>query len=509
MLHIPFQGLIQQCMETYFSDLHCHSTLFSYNRGYRDTWYERYVPIFPAQGNFAQLARGNVRVVMVSLYPIEQGFVTARLLGLGTGAITDLIAKVVVAMPRRRADEIQDYNHDYFDDLMKEISFLQASADPVQHRVFTGILKRKNFRYRIVSNFNELSSLLNLDDKLNPGPPCDNTIAVVLTIEGAHSLGVGQRNTLEADSADLELKLRENIGRLKKAGPPGHEGAWCPFFITLSHHFWNQLGGHSVSLWKAIRKVLDQTPGINHKITGPGMFVIDELLSTTNGRRILIDCAHMSISVRRWYYDYIAQRGTSIPVIVSHTGVNGIATMAEAEMKGEPDDIHDVADELYSNSETFNPWDVFLSDQEIIIIHRSGGIIGLNLDQRIMMGHKTLTDIKKRARFKSAEVARSIWIQPLLKQVLHIARHIFAVTGQPAGIWDNISMGSDFNGMITPIKAFKKAEKFPALYNTMIKELMQLTATESILTGKTESEIREIADKIMWRNNLEFLKKHF
>lgn len=496
-------------MEPYFSDLHCHSTLFSYNRGYRDTWYERYFPVFPAQGNFAQLARGNVRVVMVSLYPIEQGFVTARLLGLGTGAITDLIAKVVVAMPRKRADEIQDYNHDYFDDLLKEIDFLQASADPVRHKVFTGLVKRREFRYRIVSNFTDLQNLLNLDEKLNPGQACEDTIAVILTIEGAHSLGVGQRNTLEADSADLEMKLRENIARLKKAGPPGQEGAWCPFFITLSHHFWNQLGGHSVSLWKVIRKVLDQTPGINHKITVPGMFVIDELLSTSNGRRILIDCAHMSIKVRRWYYDYIEQKGDHIPVIVSHTGVNGIATMAEAEMKGEPDNIHDVADQLYSKSEEFNPWDVFLSDEEIIIIHRSEGIIGLNLDQRIMMGLKTLHDTKKKARFKSPGVARSIWMQPLLKQVLHIARHIQTVNGNPAGIWDNISIGSDFNGMITPIKAFKKADKFPALYNTMLKELMLLTATDSLLTGKTEPQIREIVDKIMWRNNLEFLKKHF
>jgi len=496
-------------MEPYFSDLHCHSTLFSYNRGYRDTWYERYFPVFPAQGNFAQLARGNVRVVMVSLYPIEQGFVTAKLLGLGTGAITDLIAKVVVAMPRKRVDEIQDYNHDYFNDLLKEIDFLQASADPVRHKVFTGLVKRRQFRYRIVSNFTDLKNLLNLDENLNAGPPCSDTIAVVLTIEGAHSLGVGQLNTLEADSADLELILRENIARLKKAGPPGHEGAWCPFFITLSHHFWNQLGGHSVSLWKVIRKVLDQTPGINHKITGPGMIVVDELLSTTNGRRILIDCAHMSIKVRRWYYEYIEQRGDRIPIIVSHTGVNGIATMAEAEMKGEPDHIHDVADELYSKSEEFNPWDVFLTDEEIMIIHHSGGIIGLNLDHRIMMGRKTLLDIKKRARFKSAEVARSIWIQPLLKQVLHIARHIQSVTGQPESIWDNISIGSDFNGMITPIKAFKNADKFPALYNTMLKELMRLATTESILAGKTESEIREITDKIMWRNNLAFLEKHF
>ncbi len=349
-----------------------------------------------------------------------------------------------------------------------------------------------------------------MDADLNPGTACDDTIAVVLTIEGAHSLGVGQRNTLQWDSNDLEIKLRENIAKLKKAGPPGKEGAWCPLFITLSHHFWNQLGGHAVSLWKVIRKVLDQTPGINNKITSPGEFVVEELLSTALGsRRILIDCAHMSIKVRRWYYQYLSQRNDTVPVIVSHTGINGIATMDEAEMHGEPDKIHDVADDLYSKSDEFNPWDVFLTDEEIIIIHRSGGIIGLNLDQRIMMGKRTLDATKKLARFKSAETARTIWIKPLLNQILHIAGHILKETGQTENIWENISIGSDFNGMITPIKAFKNAGKFPLLHKTLYAELKKLAATEPTLAGKTDNEIREITDLIMWKNNLKFLERHF
>jgi len=497
-------------MATYYSDLHCHSTLFSFNRLHPDTWFEQFYPIFPAQGDFSQLSRGKVRVVMISLYPIEQGFVTVKPLDLGTGEITDFLARVIVDMPKERADEIQDYNHDYFNDLLKELDFLQKSADPVTYKVFISPLKRKKFRYRIVSDFDDLKSLLNLDGNLNPGPVCDDTIAVVLTIEGAHSLGVGQRNTLQQDINVLKTKLKENISKLKKLGPPGNEGAWCPFFVSLSHHFWNRLGGHSVSLWKIIRKVMDQTPGINNEITGLGEFVVDEFLSTSNGsRRILIDSAHMSIKVRRWYYNYLSQRGDHIPVFVSHTGVNGKATMSEAEMHGAPDKIHDVADELYKNSTEFNPWDVFISDEEIMIINNSGGIIGLNMDERIMMGKKALEETKKLARFKSGEAARAIWIKPLINEILHIAGHILSQTGQPEKIWDNISIGSDYNGMITPIKAFKTANKFPELDATIFRELKKRIGTEVTLAGKTETDIREITDKIMWKNNLRFLEKHF
>jgi hypothetical protein len=498
-------------MADYFSDLHCHTPLFSFNRLHPDTWFEWYFPIFPAQGDFCQLARGKVRVVMVSLYPIEQGFVRVKPWDLHSGDITDLLAKVIVDIPKKRSDEIQNFNHDYFEDLQKELDFLQKSGDPVTHKVFVNPVTRKKFRYRIVSDFDDLKNLLNLSDGLEPGAACEDTIAVILTIEGAHSLGVGQKNTLEEKDDFLISKLLENIRKMKALGPPGNEGAWCPFFVSLDHHFWNQLGGHAVSLWNIIRKVMDQNPGLNEGITNLGKIVLDEFLSTENGqRRILIDSAHMSIKVRQWYYkEYLPQRSDKIPVLVSHTGVNGKKDMQEAEMPGTYRTYHDVADDLYSKSTEFNPWDVFISDEEIMIVHNSEGIIGLNLDERIMMGKKKLDDVKKQVFFKSSETARKIWIKPLIDEILHIAGHILSQTGDPGKIWDNISIGSDFNGMITPVKAFNNAEKMPALNETLFRELKKLVGTEVTLAGKTDAAILEITDKIMWKNNLEFLKKHF
>jgi microsomal dipeptidase-like Zn-dependent dipeptidase len=497
-------------MAAYFSDLHCHTSLFSFNRLYPDTWFEWYFPIFPAQGDFCQLARGNVRVVMVSLYPIEQGFLKVRPFHLGSDNITDFLIKTIVDFPKQRADEIQDPKHEYFDDLLKELNFMQASALPVTHKVFINPFQRKEFRYRIVRDYDDLKNLLNLTADFSPGPACEDTIAVVLTIEGAHSLGVGQKNTIQFEPDDLIPKLRENITKLKKLGPPGEEGAWCPFFISLDHHFWNQLGGHAVSLWSVIREVLDQTKGINTEITKAGEFVVETLLDNQNGnRRILIDVAHMSVKVRRWYYDYIKQKGDNLPVIISHTGVNGYATMDDAEFQKDADHVHKEADDRYKRSDEFNPWDVFVSDEEIMIIYNSGGIMGLNLDHRVGMGKKRLDETRKQARFKSAKAAGEIWIKPLVNQILHIAGHILKTTGQPDRIWDNISIGSDFNGMITPLKPFNKADKLPFLQEMMFQELINRRATEVTLTGKTDEEIREITDMIMWKNNLRLLEKHF
>jgi len=497
-------------MAAYFSDLHCHTPLFSYNRLYPDTWYEWYFPVFPAQGDFCQLARGNVRVVMVSLYPIEQGFVKLSLFNAGTKGLTDFLAKLIVDIPKQRTDEIQGKNHDYYDDLVKELEFMQTSAMPVTHKVFTGPFSRKEFKYRIVSDWDDLKGLLELDDSLNPGAGGEDTIAVVLTIEGGHSLGVGQKNTQGWTEEKLIEKLKTNIRKLKSLGPPGNEGDWSPFFITFDHHFWNQLGGQAVSLWKIIRKALDQREGLNQGITGSGIFVVEELLSTHNGaRRILIDTVHMSLSMRKWYYRYLKERGDHIPVIVSHTGVNGFKTMEESEMHALPGTFHDVADGLYENSKEFNPWDIFVSDEEIMIIHRSGGIMGLNLDRRIGMGKAKLDEVTRKARFKTGVARRQIWIKPLADQILHIARLILEETGNPEGIWDNISIGSDFNGMITPLNAFRSAEDMPYLRECLFSELMSRMALEKCLAGKTEADVQEITDKIMWKNNLLFLKRNF
>jgi microsomal dipeptidase-like Zn-dependent dipeptidase len=501
-------------MSTFFADLHCHSSMFPYNRLEPTVWHEHIHPIFPSQGDFIKIARGGVRVLFLSLYPIEQGFLTVDQLGLKTGDISDALANLILNIPKARADEIQNYDHNYFADLKKEYDFLKRFEDPYTEKVRMNMFIRKRFKFKIVADFNELNTILNLDAELNPNPVSDNTIAVILTIEGAHSLGVGQRNTVALDYSDLASTIKENIAGLKKWGPPGREGIHCPFFISLCHHFWNQLGGHAVSLWNVLWKVFDQNTGINEGIKDLGKLALDELLSRDNGRRILIDAAHMSVRIREWFYKtYLRERelqtGEKIPVIVSHTGVNGYPTIAGSEMKGNPETIHNVADKRYKTSNKFNTWDVFISDEEIRYIHKSGGLIGLNLDERIMMGKEVLKITKKNVRWKFPRIADKIWIEPLIEEILYIARTIYSEAQDENGIWENICIGSDFDGMITPIKAYRNANDFPKLDKMIFAQLRNRINTEQFLSNKSDSEIREITDMIVWKNTLRFLKKHY
>ena len=495
----------------------------------RTVWHQHRNLFHPSRGDFTKLAKGGTRVLFLTLYPLEQGFLKANVLGLGTGNIADRLAHVVLNMPKTRADEIQGYDHRYFDALLREYKHILQDS-PRSKKVRLSLFRTKEFKFKLVKNFDDLKEVLHLDDNFNYGSAADDTIAVIPTIEGGHSLGTGQKNTLTLNYSSLHVSIKKNIVELKKLGPVGQEGLGCPFFISLCHFFWNQLGGHSVSLWNKKRKVFDQKPGINNGIEALGKMVVDELLSTSNGKkRILIDVAHMSVNVREWFYHkYLPDReketGEKIPVIVSHTGVNGWKDFSESKIPGSPDVVHEYADARYENSEIFNPWDVFICDEEILIIHDSGGLIGLSLDERIMMGRETLKTIKKKTRFKLIPFTRfkllpykylEIWIEPLIEEIIHIAETIYNKetvgdrTFDKNIIWDNICIGSDYDGMIKPIKAYPNATYFPKLDKMLFEGLKKRRSSVNFLSGTTDSAIREITDKIIWKNALRFLKKHF
>jgi hypothetical protein len=63
--------------------------------------------------------------------------------------------------------------------------------------------------------------------------------------------------------------------------------------------------------------------------------------------------------------------------------------------------------------------------------------------------------------------------------------------------------------MITTIKHFTTADKLPLLEHTLFTLLKERRDIESILSGKTDEEIREIVIKVLWKNNLLFLERHF
>ncbi len=518
-----------------FTDIHCHSLIRGFNSG-EDIWIvnsiddkndERLKTIFRLpQAGFSSLAKGRTRLIFLSLYPVEQGFLTnlvdsvfnpdTFLGSLADALISTIIkdsemvrfeaAKYVLNLSKQRFEEISNPNHDYFTkDIQQEYEFLSSKASVKRKVLVNGV--EKDFQIKIMKDFNDVKHTLGIDDDFNYTSTADNTIGIVLTIEGGHALGCGQQSTLSLTDDQLIPILKNNIARLKQWGGGDH----CPFFITITHHFWNQLCGHAMSMAKIMHTIFDQNTGMNQGITPAGQFAVKELLSNENGqRRILIDIKHMSKEGRTWYFNFVAEHNRNnpndiIPLIASHVGFNGIQQLDITKTFSD----HKLGDDWYSQSEIFNNWDINLSDEELKLIYSTGGIIGLIMDQRILSGQKMIDSVTRIAKADPindpAEYAnwilfQSIWAEPVVQHIIHLVK----LLGD--GAWDMITLGSDFDGLINPLDAFAYSDDFPSLRAILIEKLKLRAEVDEVLANK---DFSELVDKMFYKNSLKFLQKNY
>ncbi|MBN2379913.1 membrane dipeptidase [candidate division WOR-3 bacterium] len=535
-----------------FCDIHCHSTVIPFNKK-KSIWYSRpptkrqerkgrflwdNIGRPYTQSDFVSLARGALKVVSVSLYPIEWGLMTiVRKPILNQGffkAIWEIISctfrviiqflamytflgRILTTYPTKRIRQILKRDREYFDDLVAEYALLKTEPDcPVKYVNKYGL--PADTRKEIVSNYTELRSVL--DD-----PGKKHTIAVIGSIEGSHVFGGGQKNSLEGlpdselnnlsnpKTQALVAKISQNIAKLK---------TWdhVPLFMGLCHHFWNQLAGHAMSQADGGHVLFDQRRGMNTGITEVGKTVVKNLLSTSNGRRILVDAKHMSIDTRKWFYGKIEQHNAGkpdekkVPVIVSHAGLNGIGAFDASRNS----DDHDQEDTRYRLSDSvFNVWDINPSNEEITKVYDSNGLIGIILDQRILGGQMVndfLNDLPPKLR-KEAPLFHDMWVKPFLSNILHVARTVDNYThgSIPAGktIWDNIVSGCDYDGRINPIDSFCSGVDIPALKTALDSRMKKMRdeGTEPLLSGKTDAEISDIIHKITFGNLERFLGMYF
>lgn len=590
----------------YYVDIHCHSTFMSYNRSRTekttvDEFWPQVVsqksvrkqrfkdtPTF-TQSDFTTLSRSRVRLVFASLLPLEQGFLWYR-----GKVIARILARSQMKIPWSRSRRVQSVNHDYFMDLEKEFSLLTN----YRNWQCPGDVLATCPRAKVVADFKELSETLN---------EYENIIAVVITIEGGHSLGCGSIKYIEKinddelnnvrygyknikfelddnsfaepeDRCDIAGRFRSwrvralvrrllvNIKKMKNWG----NGKFAPLSITFSHHFWNQLCGHAISLpykdiivsetangilprlsipipiWTGANvaselgeeglvlglPVFDQTRGIEEPMTEVGKVVVNALLSKNNGKRVLIDTKHMSLAGKDWYYQCIEEfnkdlkDGDKIPVISSHVASSGDKPMLKKASVKDPYE----ADQNYDKSTKFNPWDINLSDAEIVRIHKSNGLLGLHFDERILAGKKwreQLHEINPNSRRWGCE-----WTALVAEHIYHVAEVIAdeeGLTGSPRWDdneaqaekrpWRRLAMGSDFDGAINPMDAYCYVIDYNELEHQLGKCLIDMRDGRinhkyrlddySLLKRLNDSNIAQIVDWFMRKNALDFLSMYF
>ncbi|MEZ4884972.1 MAG: hypothetical protein R3E32_09635 [Chitinophagales bacterium] len=528
-------------------DLHCHPSFKPFNAKNEDgiipdpnIWKKRQPTedqkvwilekfdvgsVFESQINLDAAIEGKLRCITLALYPLERGFVKRGSHQDDSGPFdTDLLnldklIAFITGFDVERINELQAFTRSYFTQLQQEYEYLKRHQGK-------NTLSKCGYEYQLVSSFNEIEIALNRTDK--------KVFPIIPSIEGAHAfasdiLKKGKvvnmvKEEKKKDSPHFKKfqeRLLANILKVKT------EWEHPPFFITFSHHFYNHLSGHAQTFEFPItiaNWLLHQKGKIHGKkyfdlgITDFGKQALKLLLMRYQKegkkyRSILIDVKHMSAQARIDYYKLLqtTYKDQPIPIICSHSAVNGRKTILEAYTYP--------AKKKAQKKSTFNLGNINLFDDEIRTIINSDGLIGVMIDERRILGKKLpedalATDMDMYALWKkeSQEKAKSVCISVIFNQLLHIV----AVYGSEKA-WNHICLGSDYEGLINPVDLYTSAEGFKNMETDFVTHWEERLAIPDSDNPQVQRYKELVFDKtpayfirkFLWENSMDFLQKYF
>ena len=462
-----------------YADLHCHPNLKTFGHSFdrrispkSDVWHT--VPATPyrrrvqgitgitkfSQTDLSTMTRAGARIALVSLYPFEKGFFFNRYV---PAPLAAWLANWGIEIGYERVRYLQQHT-DYFTDLLNEYRFLRHSPKATY-------LDGAQAQWLLTRNWAEVEAITAQPD----------SIAVVLTIEGAHvfNCGLGDYGV-----APNEEEILSNIEAVK---------GWdhVPLFIGLAHNFNNDLCGHARSLQR-LGGLVNQEQNIDTGISALGYKAIQALLSEENGRPIYIDLKHMSLAGRQQYYgllktDYANKR---IPIVVSHGSVTGRSIGADTCST--------------TCTDIFNTGNLNFFDEEIVEVVRSGGLFAIQMDRAVN------TDALKLKSFLQAHKgeppirtsARIIW-----NQLQHIAE-----VCDRAGLyaWGSTAVGSDFDGSICPFPGVLTAAGLEPLAQELAPLASAFLSSHPFsLFENRNITPEEVIDRFMYSNTVTFLRQFY
>ncbi len=489
-----------------FADIHIHSTLKPFiffrdnDKNKASVWFQD--PPKPrerdnalvrySEADFTTLIQSGIKIAFVALYAFEQGWTNSW----NTGPIADILVHAYTGFPISQINFIQNKNYNYFDALIEEINFLREQIKEPHTVEING--QKKIFFAKIPQNNSELNSFLQEE----------NTLVVIPTIEGANALFQGNAQSVETIKFD---QLSLSIDVLKQT--------MSPFFITLAHHFYNGLCGHAKSIYGEshfqdfiIKIFLNQKYGLCKDLNRKGKNVVEKILAINkfkNEKRILIDVKHMGVEARKSFYKIIKKHNKKhpedkIPIIASHMGYSGHKDFGSLIKTCPPDSENPFTD---SKQKLFNEGRINLCDIDIKNIFDSEGLIGINLDQRIISNKKIVDKADKLFDFHDTDALKKFWAKQISENIIHIAKAVIDSNLQnKQNVWNMFSIGSDFDGFINPVDAYITTKD----YNDLKKHLIRAFKENSFLNEHSFGiTANELTDKFMYKNARDFLKKHF
>jgi hypothetical protein len=254
----------------------------------------------------------------------------------------------------------------------------------------------------------------------------------------------------------------------------------------------------------------------------------------------------MSLQSRLDFYKIRKEEFPDVPIIASHIGVTGTSFRRNA-IKFVDSTMSVTLNEVYFKFDLckglvntyFNPWSINMYLEDIEEIVASGGLMGVSLDKRILGCEAVVANeflsaeetilLRNKQIVKDIDVLKDLQtIQALdismlsrSKNELHyLANNILYIVrvGQEVminkdgietkvgdDIWKHICIGSDFDGLIEPIKDFKDSSKTSMLRGTLKNALIELANLSVIPINVPDN----VEDLIMFENAFAFMNKYY
>ncbi len=442
-----------------YADLHVHTTLKPFlnhiNGNYGNIWTFSKTNFFwrsgKARTSVSQMIDGGVKIFFPALGAIESGWQVFKQKGRLPHLFRnygDLFTFILNINFARITDN--------FALLVQEADFLKSQDRPPIN------IDQQYHKYRIVfpHSKSEFSAAMNR--------PTD--IIAFPTVEGAHALLSG---TVSHEEYNIDTQqIISNIKALK-------QHALRPLFITFSHHFFNSLAGHAHSIYGLASKVLDQSFGLGNPIGPDGWIIIRCLLGLEDQCQqwpILIDTKHFSLAARRQYFDFIAhEKNYSIPVINSHAAYSGSLTIENVIYNNPP----------FSHNQTN------ISGEEVYHIWRSRGLIGINMDEKVLWQGEKIPLIRI--------IAENI--MGMVRGAVEFASK-YNLPEVDQTIWDIFCIGSDYDGFIDPLDSYPSPLTMPQLEKDLHQEFAYNPQYNKL---HLRINAQELTQKIMYKNINDFL----
>ncbi len=464
--------------------------------------------VVDSQASLSQMIDGNMNLVAIALHPPEMAM-------MNDGLIQKIAADEQTPYINNAKVDAIGTGDIYFTLLNQELDHLE------QH------LENHGKKLKLLTTMNEYDAA-NTD-----------TIHAILNIEGPHAFyGKRSGKTLP----QIMVDFRENFRQFME------ERGVKIFAMNIAHLQENDFCNHAFGI-----QVFNPEPFFPQStgLSNEGLEVI-EMMKQKN---ILLDIKHASLFARQQIYQ-LGWHGQNWPLVCTHAGFTGIPSVNRRLFmlhhrkfgKGFLRVKH-YKPIGHIMGTSFNPCSINLYNDDAKEIIRSGGIIGLSMDQRILgapdelmmptdwpeeIYDQEIVSPGEREFFRGApagqlpdeavlkaediETTRDRQNYPdfharhFLNQVFHLFLIAPGLGISNDQIAKSICLGSDFDGMINPIDCCKNVSELDNFMKYLVDHFAQWEAPFAARHSIRISDFitpAKLLENIFYQNGVDFLRKWY